>query len=361
METKGATNTKEASAYEGNFEKRAIENNEIEKPKRRGHFSTKKVVGMVIGLSLIVLAIGALLLFSSSLNFFRNSPFSPMSYSQEELVNYTLSLINSNRNGVVTNPNGTIDTWISGTGEQYPQNVSLSSVGSAQQHADDMLENHYFSHWDTNGYKPYMRYTLFGGNGSVTENIAWYYSSGPFDAKDAIETLEWQMMEEDAQWNWGHRDNIIDPFHNMVSLGIAYDNNNLYLVEDFENDYITWSTRNYSGSEVTMDGTLTISGLSISDVEIYYDKVVNLTTQQLANSPYNGSYDMGTFVGMVVPPGWQSTNGITITAGTWSQTGQDFQIGFDLSPAFAQFGSGVYTLYMTTQSDEFLTSFSVWN
>ena len=239
--------------------------------------------------------------------------------------------------------------------------MSLGSIGSAQQHAEDMLDNHYFSHWDTRGYKPYMRYTLFGGKGSVTENIAWESASGSFDAKEAIESLEWSMMEEDSQWSWGHRDNIINSVHNKVSIGIAYDSNNLYLVEDFENDYITWSTLNYSASEVIMDGTIMKAGLSISNIAIYYDETANLTIEQLANPPYNGGYDSGTYVGMAVPSGWQSVGGIIITARTWSRTGMDFQIDFDLTPAFAQFGKGVYTLYLTTESDDFLTSFSIWN
>jgi hypothetical protein len=328
-----------------------------EKPKTRWRFPTGKLIGAILA----IIMIGAFLWFSPFLSFLQNNFFLPKSYSHQELVNYTLSLINSDRNGVVTNPNGTIDTWVPSIGEQYPQNVSLSSVGSAQQHADDMLKNHYFSHWDTNGYKPYMRYTLFGGNGSVDENIAWESAGIPFDAKEAIENLEWAMMEEDAQWNWGHRDNIIDSFHNRVSIGIAYDGNNLYLVEDFENDYVAWSTLNLSSSEVIMDGTIIKSGLSISDVAIYYDRIANLTVQQLDNAPYNGSYDQGTYVGMAVPSGWKSSEGITITAKTWSQTGQSFQVDFNISPAFAQFGKGVYTLYLTTESNEFLTSLSIWN
>jgi uncharacterized protein YkwD len=58
-------------------------------------------------------------------------------------------------------------------------NITLSSVNSAQQHAENMLTNGYFSHWDTNGYKPYVRYTLAGGQGAVNENIAARFSSTP--------------------------------------------------------------------------------------------------------------------------------------------------------------------------------------
>ena len=61
-------------------------------------------------------------------------------------------------------------------------------------------------------------------------------------------------------------------------------------------------------------------------------------TEQLSNPPYQGGYDVGTSVGMALPSGWQAGEGITITASTWSQTGQNFAINFDLSPVFAWYG-----------------------
>jgi uncharacterized protein YkwD len=285
----------------------------------------------------------------------------PTNNSQEELVNYALFLINSDRNGLSVHPNGTTIMWVPRINESYPQNVSLSSIGSAQQHAEDMLENSYFSHWDTNGFKPYMRYTVAGGQGSVSENVAWIKFGSYYDLKDAIAVLEFSMMNEDADWNWGHRDNILGSFHNKVSIGIAYNSSDLYLVQDFEDNYVSWSTLSVSNSGVAMKGTITKSGLSISQVQIQYDNITNLTPQQLENSPFNGGYDVGTYVGLVVPAGWQATEGITITATTWSQTGSNFDIAFDLSPAFAKCGKGVYTLYLWTDSNTCLTSLSIWN
>ena len=64
----------------------------------------------------------------------------------ESLYNYTLSLINNDRAQFGLLP------------------VTLSNELSGQQHAESMLNNHYFSHWDTYGLKPYMRYTLSGGD-----------------------------------------------------------------------------------------------------------------------------------------------------------------------------------------------------
>jgi len=268
-------------------------------------------------------------------------------YSHEELVNYALTLINNDRQS-----NGL-------------ENVTLSNINSAQTHADNMLQHDFFSHWDLNGYKPYMRYTLAGGQGSVSENCAWMYSSGFSDPKEALEDLQWQMVYDDAESNWGHRDNILNPFHNKVSLGIAYSDTVIYLVQDFEDDYVVWDTLDVSNNEVMMKGTLLTKELSIQQVAIYHDNPIPLTTQQLGNPPYDNGYDSGTYVGMVVcplPSGWkyqQPEEGILIIANDWSETGQDFNINFGLSTAFARFGKGVYTLYLRTNSN-YITTYSVW-
>jgi hypothetical protein len=211
-----------------------------------------------------------------------------------------------------------------------------------------------------------MRYTLAGGEGSVSENIAWMYSSGLIDVKEALRNLEHSMIYDDASSEWGHKYNILTPFHNEVSIGVAFDNNNVYFVEDFENDYIGWTTLTVAGTDVTMEGTLAQPNQSLQYVAIYYDNPTILTTQQLGSSPYNGSYDSGTFVGMALPSGWNAVGGITITASNWTQTGQNFQINFDLSQAFNTYGKGVYTLCLqsnlsTSQTeDNSLTSYSVW-
>ena len=265
----------------------------------------------------------------------------PKEYTHEELANYALSLINSDRQS-----NGL-------------QNVTLSDISSGQQHADSMLNHNFLSHWGLNGYKPYVRYTLAGGQGSVSENVAWMYSSVLIDPKEALEDLQWEMMYNDSHADWGHRDNILDSFHNKVSIGISYNDNNLYFVQDFENDHIEWETLTIINSEVTMEGTILDEGLSVEHVVIYYDNPASLTVEQVTKPPYDLSYDLGTFVGIALPSGWETVEGITITAHVWNQTEQYFEIQFNLSEAFTTHGKGVYTLCLQTE-DNFLTTYSVW-
>ena len=180
------------------------------------------------------------------------------------------------------------------------QNVTLSSIDSAQLHAEDMLKNGYVSHWDMNGYKPYMRYTLAGGQGAVAENIAWQGETGNsvgIDVESALKDMEYSMMYNDSASNWGHRDNILNPLHNEVSIGIAYDNNNVYFVEDFINDYISWNQLSVNGNEVTMQGTIQTQPSNIKQIGIFYDNPSPLTVNQLEQAPYQDGYDAGTYVG----------------------------------------------------------------
>jgi uncharacterized protein YkwD len=265
----------------------------------------------------------------------------------EELVDYVVSLINSDRQA-----NGL-------------QNVTLSSVDSGQRHADDMLANQFFSHWDTNGYKPYMRYTLADGKGAIAENCAWKGLTGNIfgiDVKSSLKDMEWSMMYDDASSNWGHRDNILDPLHNSVSIGVAYDNHNVYLVQDFENDYVSWNVLSVDNNQVTLQGTEQGEQANIKQIAIFYDNPIPLTPSQLEQAQYQDGYDAGTYVGSVLPPNWQATGGITITADSWTQNGNDFQISFSLSQAVAAFSEGVYTLYLETGSStaDALLTYSVW-
>lgn len=311
--------------------------------KQRQGVKKRKVILSVLALSTAAVILCFFCLNPISLPNITLPNLSPKTYSREELVNYALSVINSERQS-----NGL-------------HNVTISNTHCAQQHADNMLKYHFMSHWDLQGYKPHMRYTEAGGLGSVSENVAWIYYSTVTDAKEALRDLERSL--ENSFWHWC---NIVTPFHNKVDIGIAYDNHNFYLVQEFENDYVIWDTLAVSNNEVTMKGAIQKQGLSLEHVAIYYDKPTVLTVQQLEKSPYNGSYDMGTFVGMALPSGWESVGGITITAKVWIQTEQNFEIKIELSKALMSYGNGVYTLCLqsdlenTSTEDNSLTSYSFW-
>lgn len=255
------------------------------------------------------------------------------------LQNYTLALINRDRARYGLSP------------------VAISSVDSGQQHADSMLYFGYFSHWDTQGYKPYMRYTLLNGSGAVEENVAYEFSTiptfrGPSAVELVLSKLEYEMMYNDsACCNNGHMHNILDPLHNRVSIGVAYNSTRVYLVEDFENVYISF-TRPFTsqGGTISLFGT---SSLDLSGVQVlvFYDEYPHtLTSAQLGAAPYSGSYDQGNFTGGVVPSCVLSCltyqGYVTTTAQTWNVTANSIGIRFQISKFVQAYGRGVYTVYL---------------
>jgi uncharacterized protein YkwD len=282
------------------------------------------------------------------------------------LQNYSLGLINSDRAAFNLSA------------------VTLSPILSAQQHACSMEQNNYFSHWDTQGYKPYMRYTILNGTGAVEENVAYESATSFFPAftttsqvEQAIRTLEYDMMYNDsACCANGHRDNILSPFHNRVSIGVMYNSNSVYFVEDFENYYINLNSTsifNSADSNVVLSGT-TNQSLNPDSVEIFYDPTPTPLNATILNTEYQRPYDSGTFLGGVIPCSRgllnnceQFQDGITVEPNSWTVTANSISIVFSLTQFISQQGSGVYTIYLTSgtfsnnQSDrESLTSISIF-
>jgi len=274
----------------------------------------------------------------------------PSDYAQ--LAAHVLSLINQAREANGYSP------------------VVLDPEPSAQQHADSMLYYGYFSHWDPQGYKPYMRYTLMNGTGAVFENIAWSHNPTPLflgttSAEAELDDLHYEMMYNDAFENWGHRINILDPTHNEVSIGVAFNSTDLYLVEDFENVYGNLTTSYVASSgEVTMAGALA-AGVNPAAVQVYYDPppTPEGAFQLLTVSNFTGPYTPGEYTGEVFPscsiycPA--PTGNVSISAVTWSAT-LNLTIQFDLSPFINLFGPGVYTLYLQNSTGTVFTSHSIF-
>jgi len=249
--------------------------------------------------------------------------------------------------------------------------VSLGTNQAAQQHADSMLKYDYFSHFDTQGFKPYMRYTLLGGVGSVTENVAYITWTGNHftsvsSVEGSISLLEHGMMYNDSLCcNDGHRLNIVNPLHNRVAIGLAYNSTSLYFVEDFENYYINLSYNVSSSYQFSMNGSFVAPVANPGQVYVTYDGTPSAqTAAQLDAGPKD--YNPGYLLGGVLPPCngscSQFETGVTVRATVWQVTPQSLDIAFDLTPFIRLYGAGVYTVYLLTGADTgtALTSISVF-
>jgi len=244
--------------------------------------------------------------------------------------------------------------------------VKLSSNQAAQIHAQDVFDNQNISHWMSNGEKPYMTYTNAGGTGSVSQNVAIAYCSGfgcSMNPTEKIDEAQYSMMYDDASSNWGHRDNILRPYHTHVSIGVVYDDNFFALVQNFEDNYLI-SENPITITENKVHINSSLIGGKIPSIGIFYDPLPN--EELYLQHHDDGSYKMGDAIAIVAPPAplgsyyIQPTDHILIEAKKWSEK-NPVVIEFDLSPALQS--SGVYTIgvWISDEGEEFLaTNYSVF-
>ena len=278
--------------------------------------------------------------------------------TKEELYQYALQVVNQDRKAHGLNP------------------VTLSNISSAQSRADDMLNAEYFSHWNTDGVKPYVVYTKLGGQGNVDENISVTVAYCPvsscmpnsFDPFKQINDSEYNMMYKDAGSYWGHRDNILDPYHTSVNFGIAYTNQRFYFVEHFETNLVKWQTIKLDGNQLHLVGQMP-QGYSLYQIEVFADPAPkSLTNSELDGaSPYDvGYYDQGDFAGIILPQPASGTHypecsqGEAILQTTKGKLCEDYVTysnvsttpnGIDISPDVSKWmGSGLHTVYVTLKN-----------
>lgn len=268
--------------------------------------------------------------------------------------------------------------------------VSLGSSNAAQSHALDMLDGTYQSHWTRDGLKPYMIYSLEGGNGYVAENVGragwtdqeWEDTNcNGFrvncilpDPEQAIRNLHWQMVYDDAHADWGHRDNILKPSHEFVNFGIAWDRQFVAFIQHFEalslsvNDVPT-ITNGVLSIDVTLDNDQSAIGDVVS---VYYDPLPESRSGKQLNSTSPRSYCLGGGYTSncpkssirILPPledGWSynSLDNNEIVADTWRLNDRRVQIEADLGSRARI--PGIYTAVLWgPELDRVLLQYSIW-
>jgi hypothetical protein len=253
--------------------------------------------------------------------------------------------------------------------------VRLGTNPAAQQHADDMLAKYYIGHIDSGGMKPYMRYTLAGGLGAVGENAAYAGTDDPNDQRlyapivprERLAQLQFAMMYDDADSNWGHRDQILEPQHQVVNIGIAFTQTRLALIQHFEENYVTFTQPpSLTNGTLTLGGAIDATLGRLQSVDIYYDPTPQAYTHaQLLAQPH--SYSIGTSSQPAIqvippaPPGslYPSLPPYVAIAQSWMGTGNSFQITANIADRITR--PGVYTLLLWARDTNYpLTTISLF-
>ena len=259
--------------------------------------------------------------------------------------------------------------------------VVLGQNRAAQLHAEDLLSHGYLSHWDSAGRKPYMRYSIASGIGSVSENVALQGSAtecsihwGPEDILEGIENMQFQMVYDDLECcDNGHRKTILDVNHNVVHIGLAWNGTQLFMVQHFANEYVEWN--NYPN--LNSNGVVSLSGdanIQISGplvLAIAYDPTpTGASPSDLRNSPNFYSIgekcnisscikDPNPWIGSILQPlpegrSYVGIGPTDVVAMVWNvnESTGTFEIQANIIPIVNAHGSGVYTLIIQANTPD---------
>ncbi|MYD89454.1 MAG: hypothetical protein F4Y08_03815 [Caldilineaceae bacterium SB0662_bin_9] len=121
--------------------------------------------------------------------------------------------------------------------------VALAFNEGAQRHADDLAANGYLSHWNLRGETPYMRHTWAGGHDYSAENAhyAGYVRAPDGFCAPAFSRQEVKAAMDSLMGSPGHRDNILQPLHREVNIGLAQSCQVMAVTQVFEGEYIRFS------------------------------------------------------------------------------------------------------------------------
>ena len=228
----------------------------------------------------------------------------------------------------------------------------------------------------TNGEKPYMTYTRYGGLGAVGQNVGTsgdmeYYencTTGNYyceetDPYEDIDGHQYAMMYDDEECcDNGHRDNILDPYHTHVGIGIAYDDYFFIIVQNFEDNYIDFDERTITrdGEHVILKGSIP-SDTTFSAIQIGYDETP--TSAVYDKNRDNGFYDSGEIVAGVTDGDSYYDEIETINADRWLVASNEIDIAFDLEPILDK--RGVYTIWTVLEDEDGrpfpVTSYSIFS
>ena len=136
--------------------------------------------------------------------------------------------------------------------------VMLGDNQAAQIHADNSLRDCISSHWSTSGLTPDMRYGLAGGEQFSAEN-----ASGSDFCRQAgqgyspVRSISEEVREAVRGWlgSPGHRAKMLDTRFRKVNIGLAWDEYNFVAYQQFEGDYVEFTTLPvFEGGRLVMEG-----------------------------------------------------------------------------------------------------------
>jgi len=186
----------------------------------------------------------------------------------------------------------------------------------AEQHALDMVQGVFLSHWGRDGRKPYHRYSFAGGTDATEENdSAADHDDGPAGAEDISRDLilMHRSMYEERPPNDGHRKTMLAPQHTHVGFGVGAEGSHVRLSELYVARYVTidrYPVKDRPGSTFIFSGRVLDPRYTLQGVDVCYEPLPsppNLAWLRTLR-PYGLPEDRDTLMPRL-PPGYHYDDG----------------------------------------------------
>ena len=214
--------------------------------------------------------------------------------------------------------------------------VRYANTGYATFRANYMLRNKLFSHYDINGIPPQYYFTRLGHYFYMEEALGKSSTTSFFTTSDVIEEskkLIYDMIYNDENAGWGHRDTLLDPCFNYADISVAYNSHEIYLVVAMLNARIDWVLKPmFKNGVVRFQGKI-LGDMIPTSVFIYRD----VADPKRVNSL---SYSLGEIIAGVVPKPYYYKGVKTIRPLEWYLSESFISVSFP----FQITEKGIYTI-----------------
>ncbi|MBW3564357.1 MAG: CAP domain-containing protein [Acidobacteria bacterium] len=152
--------------------------------------------------------------------------------------------------------------------------TELSEIASLR--CARLIHDRTHGHFSTDGLPPYLRYSMSGVHGYISENVASWSSPRTIPTA-AVEGLlirsHNEMVTEIPPFD-GHRRSILDPWATHVGLGYAVSGGELRFVEAFARRYVSWTSEipaiTAAGSPVHLEGVVE-KGMELLEISVHWE------------------------------------------------------------------------------------------
>lgn len=239
-----------------------------------------------------------------------------------------------------------------------PVALDLLASQVGESHCKEMLTENYFSHWNIAGLKPYMRYSRAGGMDALMENLSFSQGGGYYDTVEQLTSVLMEMhlrMLNEKPPNDGHRQAIIHPQNTHVGIGIAFDEGQVKLAEEFISRYVEIkqiSPQTKAGNQIELLGKiLDPQKYELIGISLFYEPTPQTLTREVLNS--RRSYALPDTETILKPMVY---GGLSYKDGSKGEIDYKKPLGsFSCQIVFPKDRKGVYTIvvWLQTQKNKF--------